>query len=164
MGARDGEGRGASKDVRGQDCVDRRGGHTGLCRSYCPQALSGVTFLRAGSSAAPDISPFMPTPGGVIQLQVPGRRVRRCSFATNSLGSPTEECSVRAPPPLPPSPRTQRSRATGWSCPCATSWPLSRSRTRVDRLTFNGTIVETGTDDYRLASTRARAETPAKAG
>lgn len=34
----------------------------------------------------------------------------------------------------------------------------------VDRLTFNGTIIETGTDSYRLASTRARAEDPAKAG
>jgi DNA replication protein DnaC len=31
----------------------------------------------------------------------------------------------------------------------------------VDRLTFNGTIIETGTDSYRLASTRARAEAPA---
>ncbi|CAM5635356.1 ATPase AAA OS=Streptomyces aurantiogriseus OX=66870 GN=istB PE=4 SV=1 [Streptomyces aurantiogriseus] len=28
----------------------------------------------------------------------------------------------------------------------------------VDRLTFGGTIIETGTDSYRLASTRARAE------
>lgn len=28
----------------------------------------------------------------------------------------------------------------------------------VDRLTFNGTIIETGTDSYRLATTRARAE------
>ncbi|RAJ29683.1 IstB-like ATP binding protein [Kitasatospora sp. SolWspMP-SS2h] len=28
----------------------------------------------------------------------------------------------------------------------------------VDRLTFNGTITETGTDSYRLAGTRARAE------
>lgn len=34
----------------------------------------------------------------------------------------------------------------------------------VDRLTFNGTIIETGTDSYRLASTRARAEEPAKTG
>lgn len=34
----------------------------------------------------------------------------------------------------------------------------------VDRLTFNGTIIETGTDSYRLASTRAKAEEPAKAG
>lgn len=34
----------------------------------------------------------------------------------------------------------------------------------VDRLTFNGTIIETGTDSYRLASTRARAEEPVKAG
>nr|WSW49213.1 ATP-binding protein [Streptomyces sp. NBC_01001] len=34
----------------------------------------------------------------------------------------------------------------------------------VDRLTFNGTIIETGTDSYRLASTRARAEEPAMAG
>lgn len=34
----------------------------------------------------------------------------------------------------------------------------------VDRLTFNGTIIETGTDSYRLASTRARAEEPAKSG
>ena len=33
----------------------------------------------------------------------------------------------------------------------------------VDRLTFNGTIIETGTDSYRLASTRARAEEPVKA-
>ncbi|WP_406470157.1 ATP-binding protein [Streptomyces sp. NBC_01615] len=33
----------------------------------------------------------------------------------------------------------------------------------VDRLTFNGTIIETGTDSYRLASTRAPAEEPAKA-
>jgi hypothetical protein len=32
----------------------------------------------------------------------------------------------------------------------------------VDRLTFNGTIIETGTDSYRLASTRARAEETAK--
>ena len=32
----------------------------------------------------------------------------------------------------------------------------------VDRLTFNGTIIETGTDSYRLASTRARAEEPTK--
>jgi hypothetical protein len=28
----------------------------------------------------------------------------------------------------------------------------------VDRLTFNGTIIETGTDSYRLATTRARQE------
>ncbi len=34
----------------------------------------------------------------------------------------------------------------------------------VDRLTFNGTIIEAGTDSYRLASTRARAEETAKAG
>ncbi|WP_425274809.1 ATP-binding protein [Streptomyces viridosporus] len=34
----------------------------------------------------------------------------------------------------------------------------------VERLTFNGTILETGTGSYRLASTRARAETPFKAG
>lgn len=34
----------------------------------------------------------------------------------------------------------------------------------VDRLTFNGTIIETGTDSYRLASTRLGAEDPAKAG
>lgn len=34
----------------------------------------------------------------------------------------------------------------------------------VDRLTFNGTIIETGTDSHRLASTRARTEAPAKAG
>ena len=33
----------------------------------------------------------------------------------------------------------------------------------VDRLTFNGTIIETGTDSYRLASTRARAEESARA-
>lgn len=33
----------------------------------------------------------------------------------------------------------------------------------VDRLTFNGTIIETGTDSYRLAS-RARAEEPSTAG
>lgn len=31
----------------------------------------------------------------------------------------------------------------------------------VDRLTFNGTIIETGTDSYGLASTRARTEQPA---
>ncbi|PNG89780.1 hypothetical protein SMF913_25245 [Streptomyces malaysiensis] len=34
----------------------------------------------------------------------------------------------------------------------------------VDRLTFNGTIIETGTDSYRLVSTRARTEQPAEAG
>ncbi|MET9920054.1 hypothetical protein ABZZ04_23610 [Streptomyces sp. NPDC006435] len=34
----------------------------------------------------------------------------------------------------------------------------------IDRLTFNGTIIEAGTDSYRLASTRARTEAPAKAG
>jgi hypothetical protein len=28
----------------------------------------------------------------------------------------------------------------------------------VDRLTFGGNIIETGTDSYRLAQTRARAE------
>ncbi|MEY9996985.1 DNA replication protein DnaC [Streptomyces sp. V4I8] len=28
----------------------------------------------------------------------------------------------------------------------------------VDRLTFNGTSIETGTDSYRLAPTRAKAE------
>lgn len=28
----------------------------------------------------------------------------------------------------------------------------------VDRLTFNGTIIETGTDSYRLAQSRAKAE------
>lgn len=33
----------------------------------------------------------------------------------------------------------------------------------VDRLTFNGTIIETGTDSHRLASTRARAEQAAAA-
>jgi hypothetical protein len=33
----------------------------------------------------------------------------------------------------------------------------------IDRLTFNGTIIETGTDSFRLASTRARAEEPVKA-
>jgi hypothetical protein len=34
----------------------------------------------------------------------------------------------------------------------------------VDRLAFNGTIIETGTDSYRLAGTRARAEEPAMVG
>lgn len=34
----------------------------------------------------------------------------------------------------------------------------------VDRLPFNGTIIETGTDSYRLATTLARAERPAVAG
>lgn len=34
----------------------------------------------------------------------------------------------------------------------------------VDRLTFNGVIIETGTDSYRLASARARAEEPVGAG
>ncbi|AWT47927.1 ATPase [Streptomyces actuosus] len=33
-----------------------------------------------------------------------------------------------------------------------------------DRLTFNGTIIETGTDSYRLALTRARTEAPVEAG
>jgi hypothetical protein len=33
----------------------------------------------------------------------------------------------------------------------------------VDRLTFNGTIIKTGTDSYRLAATRARTEDQAKA-
>ncbi|GAA3381082.1 hypothetical protein GCM10020367_70940 [Streptomyces sannanensis] len=42
--------------------------------------------------------------------------------------------------------------------------PTPASAAIVDRLTFNGTIIETGTDSYRLASTRARAEEPAKAG
>jgi hypothetical protein len=32
-----------------------------------------------------------------------------------------------------------------------------------DRLTFNGTIIETGTDSYHLAATRARAEAPTTA-
>jgi hypothetical protein len=32
------------------------------------------------------------------------------------------------------------------------------------RLTFNGTLVETGTDSCRLAGTRAPAERPAPAG
>ncbi|NEY30648.1 ATPase [Streptomyces sp. PRKS01-65] len=31
-------------------------------------------------------------------------------------------------------------------------------------MTFNGTIIETGTAPYRLAGTRARAEGPSKAG
>lgn len=34
----------------------------------------------------------------------------------------------------------------------------------VDRLTSSGTLVETGTDSYRLAGTRARAEEPSKTG
>ncbi|CAL9346419.1 hypothetical protein SUDANB19_00384 [Streptomyces sp. enrichment culture] len=34
----------------------------------------------------------------------------------------------------------------------------------VDRLTFNGTIIETGTDSYRFASSRARTGESAKAG
>lgn len=34
----------------------------------------------------------------------------------------------------------------------------------VDRLTFNGTIIDTGTDSYHLPSTRARTEEPTKAG
>jgi DNA replication protein DnaC len=34
----------------------------------------------------------------------------------------------------------------------------------VDRLTFHGTITETGTDSCRLVGTRARAEEPAEAG
>lgn len=33
----------------------------------------------------------------------------------------------------------------------------------VDRLTFNGTIIETGTDSYHLAQTRARTGTPSVA-
>jgi hypothetical protein len=35
------------------------------------------------------------------------------------------------------------------------NWGLSVS---VDRLTYNGTIIETGTDSYRLAQSRAKAE------
>ncbi|MFE9446615.1 ATP-binding protein, partial [Streptomyces sp. NPDC006602] len=34
----------------------------------------------------------------------------------------------------------------------------------VDRLTFGGNIIETGTDSYRLATTRARAEQQSAAG
>jgi DNA replication protein DnaC len=34
----------------------------------------------------------------------------------------------------------------------------------VDRLTFNGTVIETGTDSHRLAGTRVRAGEPATAG
>jgi hypothetical protein len=33
----------------------------------------------------------------------------------------------------------------------------------VDRLTSSGTIIETGTDSYRLANSRQRAEEPTKA-
>ncbi|MCW7985069.1 ATPase [Streptomyces platensis subsp. clarensis] len=31
-------------------------------------------------------------------------------------------------------------------------------------MTFSGTVIETGTDSYRLASTRARGEEPARVG
>ncbi|WP_211121400.1 hypothetical protein [Streptomyces yatensis] len=41
---------------------------------------------------------------------------------------------------------------------------LRRCAAIVDRLTFNGTTIETGTDSYRLAGTRSRAEGPAKTG
>ncbi|WP_318836411.1 hypothetical protein [Actinomadura rudentiformis] len=36
--------------------------------------------------------------------------------------------------------------------------PVEITAAIVDRLTFNGTIIETGTDSYRLAQSRARAE------
>lgn len=36
-----------------------------------------------------------------------------------------------------------------------------RSLSVRDRLTFNGAIIETGTDSYRLAGTRARVKEPA---
>lgn len=42
--------------------------------------------------------------------------------------------------------------------------PIRLCASIVDRLTFNGTIIETGTDSYRLAKTRARTDEPAKAG
>jgi hypothetical protein len=38
-----------------------------------------------------------------------------------------------------------------------TNCRTGKSGVSVDRLTFNGTIIETGTDSYRLAQTRARA-------
>jgi hypothetical protein len=37
-------------------------------------------------------------------------------------------------------------------------------RWHLESTSFNGTIIETGTDSYRLASTRAKAGEPAKAG
>lgn len=53
--------------------------------------------------------------------------------------------------------------------PAPVSWTKTFTDPRlcaaiVDRLTFNGTIIETGTDSYRLATTRARAEDSAKVG
>ncbi|MFE7582632.1 hypothetical protein ACFU5Y_13880 [Streptomyces gardneri] len=42
--------------------------------------------------------------------------------------------------------------------------PPRLGATIVGRLTFNGSIIETGTDSYRFAKARARAQEPAKAG
>lgn len=46
-------------------------------------------------------------------------------------------------------------RRSTWQCCCLCA-------AVVDGITFNGATVETGTDSYRLASTRARTEAPAE--
>ncbi len=52
---------------------------------------------------------------------------------------------------------------------CASSGPSEREHAGDEETVLfsgalNGTVIETGTDSYRLASTRARTEAPAKAG
>lgn len=57
-------------------------------------------------------------------------------------------------------PRPRAKRMSGWTI----AGIFGPGRPVGPGLTFNGTIIETGTDSNRLASTRARAEGPAKAG
>lgn len=82
------------------------------------------------------------------------------SFGHMPLGAwlaNTRECVAMLPRPATQPPTT--SPTTRRSCPPR----CGRGRTWTRRAS-SGTIIETGTDSYRLASTRARAEEPAKAG
>ncbi len=110
---------------------------------------AATTFvLTAGAAAALAAAAAPASAGGIGDILSP-------AFGTNCANLKT--ASHAAWGTASPSPPTSRSAAgpRRSPTPCAAI---------VDRLTFNGTIIETGTDSYRLAGTRARAEEAAKAG
>ena len=81
-------------------------------------------------------------PSGAVR-NVAGRRAR--SGRLCGLGA-EEKNSVAI---------TSNESFSGWT---ETFTDLRLCAAIVDRLTFSGNIIETGTDSYRLATTRARAE------
>lgn len=120
--------------------------HGSVVSGSCGTAPPAMTCSRASATGTP--SSHLNGQGSTLKTSMPPREPTRT--AGTGYGQVTGATLVREQVPAP----------DGWT---KTFTDPRLCAAIVDRLTFNGTIIETGTDSYRLASTRARAEESAKA-